>query len=297
MSSQSVFRHARCAIFSLWAGAGAVAFDAIADPMLISGGEDMLAVPIASEPILEGSPRSAGRPVAIEFPLPHPMPDLIPFRINETARAQRGSSQVPENRRATPLDTFAHDGSAPRSGDISLQQLLRDYGYSSNQPAALPVSGDRARQRDVFDGGRRVEPGFSMAEEGMLRGAAVNVFQLMSESSIIDKDAEMLFVAQVGEFRAMFRGEFQSLIDSVSDLWPLALYEDAWSESAVKGMTAAEPYRAPSPGAMMFPGQAPIARPPADGPIANMTDFLIFILREFFTNPIAILATGGTLIL
>ena len=296
MSSQSVFRRARCAIFSLWLGAGAVAFDANADPMLLSGEEDMLAVPMAGVPLLEGVPRSAARPLMIDLPLPHPLPEWNQIRADEGAPAQHNSSQSPENRRVMSFVPRAHDASVSRSGDISLQQLLRDYGYPGYQPAAPRVGGDRARQRDALDGGRAVQPEFSMATEAMLRVAAVNVLELMSDSSSNERDAVMLFVAQFGGFRAMLRAELQSLVDSVSDLVPLALSEDTWSESAATRMAAVQRQQSQFTGATMLSGQPPVVPRPEESRV-DIVGFFVSMLREFLTNPIAIIAACGTLIL
>lgn len=290
-----MFRYGRCAIFSLWVGAGAVAFDAIADPMLISGSEDMLAVPIDGAPLLESVPRSAARPVVIDLPLPHPMPEWNQSRVDDGARARHDSSPPPENRRVAPFVTPAYDGSVLRKDDIWLRQLFRDYANATNSTGALPAGRERPRQGRTLDG--RVESEFATSPEAMLRDAAVNVLRLMSATAGDEKEVLTVFVAQFGEFQAMFRTELRSLTDSVSGLWPFTAYEEAGLEPAVKGMTAAERHQAPSPGTMMLSGQSPVVPPPATGPIANMADFLIFILREFFTNPIAILATGGTLIL
>jgi hypothetical protein len=296
MSNRPTIRAVRYAVSSLLLASGVVAFDSVADPLLIGDRQEVFAASEGDDRMPEVLARAERDTAPIDGPSP-PSPlviDEIRFDGGALGRRQNRNN-APQNSLEVAQGLPGNVGNTFGQGDLFRNPLLRDHGNADANPAVAPAAGsEQGRSAGVR------EP--VNAAEAMLWEAVDNALKLLRES-VVDETDTMSFSIVGVDFSLALSGGRPTLLVNGSDLWPSllngSLMEEARPVSTVSAAAALQEQSmhsgALTGGAASSPGMS--AEIPRGSDSKGDIPFIIDKIWKFVTDPLTIIAVVGALLI
>jgi hypothetical protein len=283
MSPRFTFRWVRGVISGLLLASGAIAFESLATPVITGGGENSLVAPRRDD---------------LLRPLPAPPIDEI--RVDEAVPGRRsGPDGTLWDRLGASPGLPGNYGSGFGQGDTLRNQLLRDFGNASANPAGAPAAGwERGRSGGTSELGRGGSD-YASPAQAAYREAVDNALKLVRDSVLDETDSVSFSMAGV-DFSLTLGGGRRSLTVNGSDLWPASLLGGLWTEEARPESSMKVPATVQGQGIQSAAAGERSAQATAtsqDSGGAQGAPLIIEKVREFLTDPMTIVVALGGLII
>ena len=224
MSNRPTFRALRCAVSSLLLASGVVAFDSVADPVLIGDRQEVFAAPEGDDRLPEILARAERDTAPIDGPSSRSPLVIDEIRVDGGALGRRQNwNNAPQNRLDVAQGLPGNFGNTSGQGDLFRNPLLRDYGNAGANPAVAPAAGGEQGR----SAGAR-EP--VNAAQAMLWEAVDNALKLIRDSVVDETDMVSFSIVGV-DFSLTLSGGRPTLLVNGSDLWPTLLNGSLMEES------------------------------------------------------------------
>ncbi len=297
MSNRPTFRAVRCAVSGLLLASGAVAFDSVADPVLIGDRQEVFAAREGDDRLPEILARAERDTPPIDGPSSSSLLAIDEIGVDGGALGRRQNwNNAPQNGLDVAQSLPGNFGNTFGQRDLFRNPLLRDYGNARTNPAVtLVAEGEQGRSV-----GAR-EP--VNAAQAMLWEAVDNAVKLIRDSVVDETDTVSFSMVGV-DFSLALSGGRTTLLVNGSDLWPMllngSLMEEARPVSTVSAAAALQE-RSIHSGPLTGGGAASLLETPAEIPLASGSKgdipSIIETVRGFVTDPLTIVvAVGGLLI-
>jgi hypothetical protein len=296
MSNRPTFRTLRCAVSSLLLASVVVAFDSVAEPVLIGDRQAVFAAPEGDDRLPEILARAERDTPPIDGPSFRSPLVIDEIRVDGSALGRRQNwNNAPQNSLDVAQGLPGNFGNTPGQGDLFRNPLLRDTDNAGANPAVAPAAGSEQGR----SAGAR-EP--VNAAQAMLWEAVDNALKLIRDSVVDETDMVSMSIVGV-DFSLTLSGGRATLLMNGSDLWPTLLNASLMEESRpVTTVSAAAALQERSiHSGPLTGGAASLPETPAEIPLGldSKGDIASIMekVREFVADPLTIIAAVGSLLI